>query len=87
MTDKFWRYLLITDSYMQWNLINLKCKIVPYTLLPILLPETSSVALFGACVRVSSEPDKTIFNSEEQPHRIEMRSEIFFTATTKSGCQ
>lgn len=50
MTDKFWRYLLITDSYMQWNLINLKCKIVPYTPFPILLPETSSVALFGACV-------------------------------------
>lgn len=35
---------------MQWNLINLKCKIVPYTPLPILLPETSSVSLFGACV-------------------------------------
>ena len=50
MTDKFWRYLLFTDSYMQRNLINLKCKIVPYTLLPILSPETSSVALFGACV-------------------------------------
>ena len=44
---------------MQWNLINLKCKIVPYTLLPILLPEASSVpsCLWSLCY-MSSEPDK-----------------------------
>ena len=42
------RYLLNWSVSMK--LWKVQCKIVPYTLLPILLPETSSVALFGACV-------------------------------------
>ena len=74
---------------MQWNLINLKCKIVPYTLLPILLPEASSVlsCLWILCY-MSSEPDKlSHINAEEQPHRIETWSDILLIATMKSGYQ
>ena len=46
---------------MRWNLINLKSKVVPYTLWPILLQEASSVpsCLWSLC-HMSSEPDKTI---------------------------
>ena len=64
---------------MQWNFINLKCKIFPYTLLPILLPETSSVPVFGACVmRLRNRTKQYIFNTEEQQHRIEISGVIYF---------